>query len=85
LLGEEEPELIATQSPDHIAGAGTVAQEAGDLPDELIAHEVAVAVIDRLQPTNVEVGQRERPVMPAGTGELSLNLRAESAPVQNAG
>jgi hypothetical protein len=62
LLGEQEGELIAAQSGDHVASSGALAQQAGDLLDERIAGEVAIAVVDRLQSADVQVGPGERPV-----------------------
>jgi hypothetical protein len=85
LLGEEERELIAAEPADYVAGAGAVAQETGDLLDQLIADQVSIAVVDRLESADVQVGERERPAVPAGPSELPFDGLAEPAPVQKAG
>jgi hypothetical protein len=85
LLGQEERELVASKPTDDIPGASAVPQEVRDLLDQFVADKVSIAVVDRLQAAHVEVGKRERMIMPPGAGELSLDRLAKTAPVQSAG
>ena len=65
LLAEQQGELVAADAADDVVGAGRVVQQAGDGLDQLIAHQVALGVVDRLQPAHVDVGEHERTLVAA--------------------
>ena len=85
LLAEQQGELVAADAADHVVGAGRFLHQAGDGLDQLVPHQVALGVVDRLQPAHVHVGEHERTLVAAGTRELALGGLGEPATVEDAG
>ena len=57
--GDDEGELVAADAEGEVFGAHAAAQALRDLPEQLVAHVVAVGVVDRLELVEVEVEEGE--------------------------
>ena len=53
------------------------------MAQQLVAGKVALGVVNRLQATDVDVRQPERPSVAPGAGELAFGSLEEAAPVQH--
>jgi hypothetical protein len=70
LLLEQDGELVAAEAGDGFGAAENPAQPAGDFLDQRIAGEVAEAVVDVLEP--VEVEQQDRHLLPVPRADQRL-------------
>ena len=57
---QQDQELVAAESPEHIVGSHRAAQPAGRLDQQLVACGVAVGVVDLLEAVEVHVDDARR-------------------------
>ena len=69
---ERADELVAAVADDRVERAQLGADRGDDALQERVAGEVAVAVVERLEPVHVDEGQHEPAVGPAGAIDLVL-------------
>jgi hypothetical protein len=79
---QQDHELVAAHARDQVAGAGDAPVEAvGDGHEQLVADVVAEAVVDDLEPVEVEVAERE-PGVRRGVVEEGGEPLVEECPVR---
>src|SRR2546427_1354627 len=84
-IGEEDRELVATEAGRDVAGADGLADRLGHLPEELVALDVALVVVDALEVVDVDVGDGDRMPAAARSRQLVREPLEEGAPVRHAG
>ncbi len=84
-LGEDQHEFLAAVAADHVAGAEVRAERLGDAAQDDVAGGVAVGVVDGLEVVDVDEGDRQRPLVAAGTLDLGEERGQEGAAVGHAG
>lgn len=78
-------ELLAAETAEHVAAAGDPAQLVRDRLKHGVAGRMAVSVVDRLEPVDVEQGERKRTAAAIGADHLGLHLGHQLAAVRQAG
>ncbi len=81
----EDHELVAAEAGHEVAGAYEVAKPSGDGDEHLVADVVAEAVVDDLEPVEVDEEQRQGGVRLAGSGDGQLELVEQQHPVGQRG
>ena len=81
--GARDHELVAAVATDLLGGPHSVAQAPGHDPEHLVAGVVAVAVVDLLEP--VEVDEQDAEVALAVGWQRRLEVLVEGGPVEQAG
>ena len=71
---QNDPEFLATIAAKQVRMADDAAEDAGDMPEHLVAHQVAVGVVDPLEVIEVEHQEAERLAVPSGEGNRMLQL-----------
>ena len=84
-LGQQRHELVAAVAGRDVDLANAAADGVGDAPQDLVAGDVAEAVVDRLQVVEIQHDQAERPAGPVAARDLALEGREEEGPVVQAG
>src|SRR5690554_6244531 len=83
--GQQDHELLAAVPGGDIAAADLVADPPGDAAQDVVADEVAVTIVDRLEMIDVDHQARERRALAAAPRDLLVQPRLEVAPVAPAG
>ena len=78
---EQDRELVAAEARRGVAGPELVAQPVGRGHEQLVAGGVAEAVVDRLEPVEVEDHHRERPLAPGEAGDRVVDAVGEQGAV----
>ena len=81
-MGKEDSELVAADARDDVAFAHPVGQQSRDLDQRLVAGAMAKAVVDHLQPVEVDVEHRRTCAVAAGAVDEALERAQEAAPVR---
>ena len=82
---KEHAEFVATEAGQRIALAHDALQDALDLAQELVAGDVAAAVVDRLELVEIEVAKRIVDALRARDGSACLEAFLECSSVGQAG
>ena len=85
LLDQQQPEFVASEPADGVTGASGIAQQPRDGLQQPVPGPVSERVVDPLQPADIGVGQRERPLVAAGSRQLPLGLVDEAPAVEHSG
>ena len=88
LLGavvQQDAELVAPEARERVAGANLARERRRQLPQELIARDVAAGVVDELELIEIEVEHRVARIGCLRRLERTLQLQLEFAPVDEAG
>ena len=80
-MGKEDSELVAADARDDVAFAHPVGQQLRDLDQRLVAGAMAKAVVDHLQPVEVDEEHRRSFAVAAGAVDEALERAHEAAPV----
>ena len=83
--GQQEDELVAAVARRGVVRPQRSAQRGGDLPQQRVAGEVALLVVDALEVVEVDEHARERVPLADGAGDLLAHAELERAVVQQAG
>src|SRR5438132_4237930 len=83
-LGEEDGEFVAAQPRRHVAGADGLADRMCDLPEELVALDVALLVVQPLEVVDVDVGDADRRSGSFCVRQLRAETLDEGAPLRQA-
>ena len=65
-VGQDQRELVAAEARDHVGLARALANQPRRLDQRAAAVQVAVRVVDRLEPVEVDEQQRQRPAAARG-------------------
>jgi hypothetical protein len=71
-LGEQDGELLAADARRHVYAARAGLQRVGEAAQHVVAHVVAVRVVDPLEVVNVEHQQAKGAPVPARARDLAL-------------
>ena len=80
---DDERELLAADAEDLVLRADDSHEDAADLAQDFVAHDVALLVVDLLEPVEVEEDERDGPV-PLGRVEQPVQVLVEGALVGEA-
>ena len=84
-LLQHDPELVATESSDGVDLAQRVTKPPGDVDENLVSGLVAKRVVHRLETVEVQVQDRDRGSLPAGSSERMFQLLHEQRAVRQPG
>ncbi len=84
-LRHQHRELVAGEAGDDVGGAHPLAQDLGDLADQVVAGLVAEPVVDLLEAVDVDDHHRALAAVAGGEGDVTVELGAEAAAVQQPG
>ena len=84
-LRGEHGELLATQARDHVAGPGRPPERLGELDERAVPCGVPEAVVELLEPVQVQHHYRQGPPTPGRALELAGESLLELAAVREAG
>ena len=84
-LGQDRGELLAAVAREQLLATDAAEQPARHLAQHVVAGEVAVLVVDRLEVIDVEHQQRQRPAVARAARDLALEELEEVALVVGAG
>ena len=84
-VGQQASELVAAQAADHIFGTHRAGQPRGHDAQQLVAHGVAMGVVDRLEAVEVEVEHGKALLERHGLHQRALEPFAEEAAVGQQG
>jgi hypothetical protein len=73
-LRQQQRELLAAEPPGQVVVAQQGLQSVRYLPDDLITEQVAVGIVDRLEPVDVQHGHCQRRLGPHRAGDLHGRL-----------
>ena len=71
---EDDHELVSTDASDQIAGPSRRAEPTGHGEQQLVTQTVAVAVVDELEPVDVEEEERDEPAVLLRVGEHRIEV-----------
>ena len=71
-VGQHDHELVPAEAAPDVAAPQHVLQPRADVRQDLVAAEVADAIVDRLEPVDVEHHDRQRRARPAGAPQFAL-------------
>ncbi len=83
-VGQHDRELVAAQACDAIAVPDNIAEAPPDFLDQLVAGEMAEAIVDGLEAVEIEQQQRDATVVP-GADERQIDAAVEARAVGEAG
>ncbi len=81
MLGQEQPELVASEPGDRVGGAQDLLQAIPQLLEQLVAGMVAEGVIDLLEAVEVHHQDGDPPALPARRENRLLDSVAQQRPV----
>ena len=84
-LGEEDHELVGARTAGEVVGAHAGAQRAAGGREHLVADGVAVLRVHRAEAVDVQDRGAQRAAVPAGALDLDVQLRPETAEVEQPG
>ncbi len=84
-LGKEDDELVAAVPVGAVGGTDRVADHGAKRAKDLVATQVAAAVVDRLQPVQVDHEHAEATIAATGTAHLLLEGHEQLSTVEEAG
>jgi len=84
-LRHQHRELVAREAGDDVGGADAFAQGGGDAADQVVALLVAEAVVDLLQPVDVDHHHRAAAAVAGGEVDVGVEAGAKGAAVQQRG
>ena len=84
-VAAHDHELVATEPGHHVAGSEHAGDAAGRLDEQLVAGVVAEAVVDDLEPVEVEEQQGDEELVGPGGGDGVLELVEQQRPVGQVG
>jgi len=88
LLGQvpqQQREFIAAEARHHVGGAHVAREYRGHRLEERVARGMAVAVVDGLEPVEIDIDERGAGAVTLGVGERALQLALEAASVEHVG
>ena len=84
-VGDDDGEFIAAHAPDMAVGADLVDQPLGDRAEDRVALGVAVGVVDRLEPVEIEKHDRARHIVGGRRAQRLAEQLADAAAIGQAG
>jgi hypothetical protein len=84
-FGQEDHELVGARAAGEVVGAHAGAQRAAGGREHLVADRVAVLRVHRAEAVDVQDGSAQGAAMPARALDLDVQLRPETAEVEQPG
>ena len=84
-VGQQHQEFLATVAPHHVLGAQPGAEQARHMAQDLVAHLVAMAVVDGLEMVYVHHHQRIGFMRACGNSHVTARRQQQGAAVEQAG